>query len=205
MALAWCRRGGRQATRGKRRGKGSRLHARPEAQDSSRANSCWITSVTQRLQPASLAVHLHCAGCTVGEPWTVVPAVGSDAQAGCAHVAGRLLLRSSAASCAVAVRTSRLWQCWPASSNRGPSQREAVKHEAVKLASTAASGKAATAGGATASITGCSYDGRLLGVNRSVTPGVQTAQLVCMLERHALAERPLYQRLEQKWRSDSGG
>ena len=40
-------------------------------------------------------------------------AVGSDAQAGCANVAGGLLLRSSAASCAVAVRTSRLWQCWP--------------------------------------------------------------------------------------------
>ena len=46
----------------------------------------------------------------------------------------------------VAVRTSRLWWCWSASSNRGPPQREAVKHEVVKLASTAAGGKAASFG-----------------------------------------------------------
>ena len=59
---------------------------------------------------------------------------GSDAHA---KLAERLLLRSSAVSCAAAVRTSRLWRCWPASSNCGPPQREAVKREAVKRASTA--------------------------------------------------------------------
>ena len=62
---------------------------------------------------------------------------GSDAHAGGAKLAEKLLLRSSAVSCEAAVRTSRLWRCWPASSNCGPPQREAVKREAVKRASAA--------------------------------------------------------------------
>eukprot|EP00964_Phaeocystis_antarctica_P019569 scaffold10799_cov48-Phaeocystis_antarctica.AAC.3 len=84
-----------------------------------------------------------------GRPFAA--AEGSVAHAGCGHVGGRLLLRSSAAS------TSLLGWCWPAISNRGPPQREAVK-----LASAAASGREASCrrvllracrpGGATASI-----------------------------------------------------
>ena len=60
-----------------------------------------------------------------GKP--LAAADGSDAHAGGAKLAEKLLLRSSAVSCAAAVRTSRLWRCWPASSNCGPPQREAVK------------------------------------------------------------------------------